>query len=162
MKTLFEQDDEHNEDICPTCNQKIRKLNPHHMSKASWNTLRLLCECNLNNPNQWVRIEAGRGMQTNNGQWIKAPYRAGAHATYLKWYGLVEVREHRSALYRITNKGIEFLKGIRSVPKTIWCRGGKVVQESTERVTVQQIRGIILTKEYWDKYANVQVHHPHK
>lgn len=135
---------------CPHCRQKIRKMNPHRMCKNKVRMLEFLAKAN-----DWVFVEAGRGAVVE-GQVTKAPYRAQAHCSVLTWFGLAEHGERRSGLYRITEDGIKFLRGEHMVPKCIWSRDGRVVERDTIMVGIGSVKDVVLDKEYWDNYANVQ------
>lgn len=137
-------------EVCPCCRQKVRKLNPHRMCAQMVALLQI-----FERANDWVRVEAGRAVYVD-GRPERAPYRAGAYASYLVWFGLVESGEHRSALYRITEKGVAFLRGEHQVPAVLWVKGGEVIERSTEMVTLASIKGVVLDKDYWDNYWRIQ------
>ena len=135
---------------CSHCNQKVRKMNPHRMCKNKVAMLEFLAKAN-----DWVFVEAGRGAVVD-GQFIRVPYRAQAHCSVLAWFGLAEHGERRSGLYRITEKGVDFLQGNHLVPKTIWSRDGHVVDRDTRMVGINSVKDVVLDKEYWDNYSHVQ------
>lgn len=140
---------------CEHCGQKIRKLNPHRMDKAKVGMLEILAKAH-HQKEPWVKVQHGYGAQTSAGM-TRAPYRAEAHASRLAWFGLAEHDgERRSGMYRITPNGMAFLFGHISVPLTIYCKDGIVVEKTEERVTIGQIRGVILDKDYWDRYPSIQ------
>ena len=125
-------------------------MNPHRMCKNKVAMLEFLAKAN-----DWVFVEAGRGAVVD-GQFIRAPYRAQAHCSVLVWFGLAEHGERRSGLYRITEKGVDFLQGNHLVPKTIWSRDGRIVDLDTLMVGINSVKDVVLDKEYWDNYSLVQ------
>ena len=136
--------------ICSCCGQKIRKLNPHRMCKQKVKVLEILAKAN-----DWVFVQHGFGAVVD-GVAERAPYRVEAHASRLSWFGLAEHGPVRSGLYKVTQDGIDFLKGIHAVPAVIWCKDGKVVDTDTRMVTIHSIKDVVLDKEYWDNYPSIQ------
>ena len=141
-------------EFCSSCHQKIRPLNPHGMDKTK---VRVLNDIGLiiTRGHKWAKVvadpatikpeEADRTFATDD-----------VHVSRLRWFGLVETRERRSGLYRVTEKGILFLCGEQSIPETIWCRDGKVVEESRARVYIHQVRHVVYSKIHWDNYRATQ------
>ena len=74
------------------------------------------------------------------------------HAGRLVWFGLAERKEQRSGLYRVTKKGVRFLKGLEKVPRRIYTSKGCVVDQDEEMVSVYDVKNVVLDKEYWDNY----------
>ena len=137
---------------CVLCGE-LAALNPHKICEAKVKSLELLARARRRGGDGWCRCEAGRGLRIEaTGQWIHAPYRLGAHATYLVWYGLVERREPREGVYRIVPDGLRFLRGDLDVPKRILCRKGVTRYASIERVFVHEVKNVVLDKAYWDNY----------
>jgi len=155
--TLFDQVDDDGE-FCPHCKQKIRKLNPHRMDLQKWKVLDSMARLQMMG-HAWVRVEHGNKIGAGDDV-LATSYRAEAHVGRLKWFGLVDHKGHRTGEYRVNRAGFEFLSGRGFIPEVIWCRDGRVVKRSTETVRVDQIKKIILTKEYWDRYSQVQVPWP--
>jgi hypothetical protein len=96
----------------------------------------------------WVKISTGSVRQLAGD--------AAVLAIRLQWFGLVEHGERRSGLYRATQDGINFLKGIHAVPQVIWCRDGKVVDRDTTLVTIGSVKNVVLDKAYWSAYPSMQ------
>lgn len=145
--------------VCPCCKQRVRKLNPHRMDKSKLRLLMLLEQIRRAGAD-WVKVGEGNWLAYQVGDskgGLQAPYRAGQHASRLKWYGLVEHRGPRTGMYRITEQGVGFLAGVVSVPEVIYCRDGEVVERSLATVTVGEIKDVELTREYWDTYSTRQV-----
>ena len=136
-------------DCCPTCKQKIRKLNPHRMCRAKVQLLEYIAK----QDGEWVKISTGHTNQLVGD--------AAVLALRLQWFGLVEHGEPRSGLYRATPEGIAFLRGEHAVPKIIWCRDSKVIDHDPAMVTVGGIKNVVLDKEYWDNYAQEQRYGDH-
>jgi len=137
--------------ICPHCEQKIRKLNPHRMCKNKVAMLEMLA-----NTGDWVFVQAGHGAIVS-GRRARAPYRAQAHCSVLVWFGLAEhSAERRSGLYRITDNGYKFLQNEHMVPQVIWSRDGRIVKEDSVLVSIGSVRNVVLNKEYWDAYPAMQ------
>ena len=59
----------------------------------------------------------------------------------------------------MSERGFLFLRGELSVPRRIWCREGVVVDRSDENVSVNDVRGVVLDKPYWDSYWQKQRYH---
>lgn len=137
-------------DICECCGQKIRKLNPHRMCKQKVHLLKILYDAK-----DWVFVQEGYGVEVH-GHMQRAPYRARAHASRLVWFGLAEHGPVRSGLYRITENGMRFLAGMAHVPAVIYCKDGEVVETTEKKVTIRDVRGVVLDKEYWDNYSQIQ------
>ena len=137
-------------EICQCCGQKIRKLNPHRMCKQKVSLLQILHQAN-----DWVLVQEGYGVEIQ-GNMLRAPYRARAHASRLVWFGLVEHGPVRSGKYRITLEGHKFLAGLHTVPAVIYCKDGEVVESSDKKVGIREVKGVVLDKEYWDNYSQLQ------
>jgi hypothetical protein len=135
---------------CVSCGQSIKKLNPHRMCKSKVAMLEILAKAN-----DWVHVQEGHGAVHGNGI-SRAPYRARAHVSRLVWFGLAEHGAPRSGLYRITQEGRNFLAGTHVVPKTIWCKNGRVVEVDSAQVAIGNIKDVVLDKEYWDNYGAIQ------
>lgn len=133
--------------ICQCCGQKIKKPNPHRMCKQKVSMLMFLARSG-----DWVKVQHGSGAAPAGESLQRVPYRAEAHASRLAWFGLAEHGPTRSGLYRITDNGIKFLAGKHEVPAVIFCKDGKVVGSTDNKVTISNIRGVVLDKEYWDNY----------
>lgn len=138
-------------DICPCCQQKIRKSNPHHMDLGKTKLLMDIARIHRTGV-MWVKVQ-------RDGNLIKPQHAHktiqcdDVHALRLMWFGLLETRERRSGEYRLTEQGRYFLKGTFPVPERILCKDGKVVEESKDRVFIDQVKHVILDKEYWNNYA---------
>lgn len=137
--------------VCPTCHQRVARLNPHKMCAAKVKLLELLGRARMEGV-LWVKVEEGRTIKVGDKQ-ETAPYRARAHASRLVWFGLAEHGETRSGLYRITEAGLAFLTGAGSVPAVIWCKGGVVVERSPETVTLSDVKDVVLDAAYFRRYA---------
>ena len=137
-------------EICQCCGQKIRKLNPHRMCKQKVSLLQILYQAN-----DWVFVQEGYGVEIQ-GKMQRAPYRARAHASRLVWFGLAEHGAVRSGKYKITPEGVSFLAGLHTVPAVIYCKDGEVVETTDKKVGIRDVRGVVLDKEYWDNYSQIQ------
>ncbi|HKZ60553.1 MAG TPA: hypothetical protein VJ547_12020 [Candidatus Thermoplasmatota archaeon] len=141
-------------DRCEACGQRIRKLNPHQMDKTKVRVLEAIARHNLVGA-VWVKVladPAAAGARAGTPHLVTDE----VHVARLRWFGLVETSVRRSGLYRATPLGIAFLRGTASVPAKIWCREGKVADESPDRVFVRDVRGVLLDKTFWDGYPAVQ------
>lgn len=128
--------------VCPHCEQKIRRLNPHRMCRSKIALLNYIAS-----QEDWVRITNVHRVSIGD---------AAVLAIRLQWFGLVEHGPRRSGLYRATPDGINFLKGTHAVPKVIWCRDGKVVDRDTTLLTVGSFKNVILDNAYWSAYPSMQ------
>jgi hypothetical protein len=142
---------------CSACGQRLRKLNPHRMDRAKTEILIKIATLNARGFS-WIKCQRdGRLIQQDHSTWtIQCD---DVHALRLTWFGLLERKEMRSGLYRTTPDGFEFIRGRLMVPATIYCQDGIVKERSPEQVSIRDVRGIILDKEYWDHYAALQ-HYP--
>jgi hypothetical protein len=43
------------------------------------------------------------------------------------------------------------------VPAIIYCKDGEVVESTDKKVGIRDVRGIILDKDYWDNYSQMQI-----
>lgn len=155
-------------EVCETCGQKIRKLNPHRMDRSKWRVLDSMAQLHSYGTKA-IKVEHGRGLVAQAGNQV-VTVRDGdgnrlghieRHVGRLVWFGLVvRVGKRRSGLYRVTEDGYKFLAGAITVPDTVYCRDGKVEEVSEERVSVSEVRGVVLDKAYWDRYAEHQIARP--
>lgn len=101
---------------------------------------------------EWVKVQRDHNLikPDDAGCTIQAD---DVHALRLTWFGLCERESRRSGLYRTTAKGRDFLAGRARVPKVIWCSKGEVLRVTPETVSVTDIKGVVLDKAYWDRYA---------
>tara|TARA_B110000495_G_scaffold203492_1_gene227460 strand:- start:3768 stop:4295 length:528 start_codon:yes stop_codon:yes gene_type:complete len=132
---------------CQCCGV-IAALNPHRIDKQKTRVIRDIAILQLDN--QWIRVESGRGLRGDMGEWKATAYQAGAHITRAGWFGLAESMP-RSADWRITSLGFDFLRGIADIPLRILCRGGIVIYESIERIRITDVTETF-DKDYWDSY----------
>lgn len=135
---------------CQCCGQKVRKLNPHRMDASKVAMLEILGKAG-----DWMKVQEGASSMKGD-KLVRAPYRARAHVSRLVWFGLAEHGDTRSGLYRITTAGYAFLRGEHLVPDVIYCKDGKVVERSTTMVGIGSVKDVILDKDYWDNYWQVQ------
>lgn len=154
---------EESHEACAHCGE-TSTLSPHRMDRSKVGVLEALADM-LVHGCSWTRVETGSVVvghetgsvlvgQLENGEERRrvTPYRADQHATRLTWFGLVEHEKPRSARYRMTQKGWDFLHGRTVVPAKILCRQGAVVFSSVERLRIDQVRGVVLDRDYWDRY----------
>jgi hypothetical protein len=142
-------------EACSECGQTIKRLNPHVMCRQKVWMLYLLAR-GFHVEDEWVKPSEGREVRIA-GQVVRGPYRSRAHASRLSWFGLAEKGEYRSGLFRITGKGLSFLAGRASVPAKIYCQEGSVVRASADVTHLQDVRGVVLDKAYWDNYQQVSL-----
>lgn len=138
-------------DICPRCNQKLRRLNKHRMDKKKFSVLcGIATRHKAGHPAVKVQVdpklipahEMEQTMQTDS-----------VHFNRLKWFKLIEPIGERTGFYKMTQLGWDFLAGRASVPSFILCREGEVVKDSGVPVTVNEIKNLVLDKDYWDRYS---------
>lgn len=124
---------------CECCGQRIRKLNPHRMDKSKVAVLEMIAK-----HDGWLKISTGQKWQIMGD--------APVHALRLEMFGLIEHGPRRSGMYRVLPKGIAFLKGEVTVPEVIWCREGRVIEQSSTQVNIHSVKNVVLDKAYWDEY----------
>lgn len=139
---------------CEACGQKLKKLNPHTMDSQKIRVLEDIAKLNLRGF-EWVAVKEGEAIEAGEVK-IRTAYRARAHASRLVWFGLLDHKGHRSGEYKVNRNGLEFLMGRLSVPKTIYCRDGQVIEKSPEVVFAQAVKKVVLDKPYWDNYDKIQ------
>lgn len=142
---------EESQDPCPHCHRS-GALNPHQLSKAA---VRVLMDCaHLHRLGcEWVRIEAGTKMVGEGRRKpLNTAYRAGAHAVYLTWFRLMESQGHRTGLWKVNERGHRFLRREARAPAKILCRNGATLYASDETISIEDVRGVVLDKDYWDRY----------
>jgi len=127
-----------------------KRLNGHRMD---YSKVKLLSKIGrINKDHRWVKIQQDEALIKKDE--IEFTIQTDAvHASRLKWFGLVELKERRSGLYRITREGVDFLKGSLAVPTIIYCRSGEVIKTEEEEVYVNDVRKVVMDKAYWDDYA---------
>jgi hypothetical protein len=89
-------------------------------------------------------IEVGASMvwiDTRNLRWICQGHKASTDGTYLTKWGLVEKKKGHTGKYRITQKGIGFLKGRITVPRFAFIYGNEVRRFSYEPTTFTAAAG---------------------
>jgi len=129
---------------CPCCHQRIRKLNPHRMCSQKVALLEQLAKVGT-----WVKISTGQHRQVAGD--------AAVLVLRLVWFGLVEHDENnRSGMYRVTQNGLAFLQNNHTVPRVVWCRDGKVVDQDSEMIGINSVKNVVLDKAYWDSYWMLQ------
>ena len=137
--------------VCIVSGELYTQLQPHRMDRSKVEMLILLAEAH----GEWVKVEAGN-KSYSDGELVRAPYRAQAHASRLEWFGLAEHGPTRSGLYRITPNGYKFLKGELLVPSVIYCRNGKTVETQMPMIGINQVKDLVFNKEYWDQYPDIE------
>lgn len=144
--TLFDADDDR---YCPECGQRWPTDKAHRMDYGKWKLLRDVAAMNAAGI-EWVKVQRDGRLIKEPDQEIQAD---DVHALRLTWFGLLRRLARRSGKYQVTRLGIDFLGGNASVPERIWCRKGVVMRRSDRMVRVNDIKGLVLDKAYWDWYA---------
>ncbi len=112
---------------CNSCGQKIRKLNPHRMDKTKVQILERVAKLHSCG-HQWVKMQ-------QDGSLIRAKEHAftiqtdAVHALRLCWFGLLERQPERTGLFKVTKEGFRFLCDKHSVPTTLYCKDGEVIEQ---------------------------------
>jgi len=127
-----------------------QKPNPHRMDRSKVHLLIKIAKLNKAG-HEWVKIQQDSSLIREHEQ-ARTIQCDAVHANRLKWFGLIDLKEKRSGEYQINMNGIKFLKNEHSVPNLIWCKKGHVVKEGVVTVLLNQIKGTILNKEYWDNF----------
>jgi len=122
------------------------------MDRSKVQVLRDIHKLNLRGA-EWVKAESGHRLVAGK-ETVRSKYRAAAIANYLKWFGLLDYRGPRTGEFRVNEEGVAFLRGEISVPAYIKCRGGRVLRRSKKRVFLHEVKGVILSKKYWDTYSD--------
>jgi len=146
---LFAQPEPEPEHRCPTCGRST-KLLPHRMDLSKCRMLMEVARRNANG-HEWVKVQRDGNLIDPAESTIQAD---DVHALRLTWFGLLERQAPRTGLYRVTSLGIEFLRGRAMVPDRIFCRDGVVATASSDMVSIDDVQGVILDREYWDNYPN--------
>jgi hypothetical protein len=104
---------------------------------------------------QWVKIQQDTELIKGDEKDFTIQCDA-VHASRLKWFGLIELKDKRTGLFRITPLGTDFLLGKQPVPSVIYCLGGEVVEQTPQMVFIDHIKTDVLDKSYWDNYRLFQ------
>ncbi len=142
---------------CPTCKQKIRKLNPHRMCASK---LRLLRDIHAieKSSEWWVKVNGDCTLESCTGEKTRTVNDASVKVQRLRYFKLVERANRRGGLYRLTGMGLAFLGGRLKIPTKIWCRDGEVVEVDTGLVSLSEAERIIFGAGHWDEYSELQRH----
>ncbi|MFB3077032.1 MAG: hypothetical protein ACE1Y4_03405 [Lysobacterales bacterium] len=154
MEPGVDQPDQKNVGWCPHCRQHIKPLNPHRMDRRKVEVLQEIARINARG-HKWVKIQQD-GSLIPLGDLEFTIQTDAVHPLRLKWFGLVQTKAPRTALYRVTRLGFQFLAGRLSVPSVILCRNGFVILQRRERVWINQIKNVVLNREYWSGYWREQ------
>jgi hypothetical protein len=137
--------------MCPTCDQKLCKLNPHRMDKAKIRVFDAMARID-----GWVFMAHDKSVKKGD-QEFPTLLDSRVHAQRLYAFGLVDYMGKRTGTYKVNEKGIAFLCGKTTVPEVIWLRrspegGFRVEEVSSTLISVNEARGVVLDREYWDAY----------
>ena len=138
---------------CPTCHQRVRRLNPHRMDASKVHVLRDIARVQRLG-HEWVYAQEDRRLRIEDGTTFLTVKDSRVHAQRLRYFGLLRWRERRSGAYQLTDAGHAFLRRELSVPARIWCRDGHVVECDAEHVTLTEIEHVVLDQPYWDAYPH--------
>lgn len=143
--TQEEKDSNTGKEICLCCLQVIAKMNPHSMDGQKCRMLAYLHGKGVEVGGEgWVTVKAGRSKTFSGDDQV--------HAMRASWFGLVERGPNRSALYRISENGLAFLRGELLVPQRIYCRKGKVECVTEETISFDFAKNQRYDKDFWDRY----------
>ena len=136
-------------------NEKIKKLEYHNKlypHRMDFSKVKILREVNiLNKEYDWIKIQQDAALIKEEEKLFTIQTDA-VHANRLVWFGLLERKEKREGLVRVTQKGIDFLKGNVKIPSRILTAKGVVFSEEGPHVSIDQIKNVVLDKDYWDNY----------
>ena len=108
---------------CSHCGQKLARVFAHHMNRGLISALWKLYQAG-GGPIRISEIGLTAGAEFNNFQKLR----------YFRLAG-----QGRRGQWVLTRDGADFLRGQLSVPKTVWTRTGKVVEQSIERVFIHEV-----------------------
>jgi len=151
----FRKAEAQRENRCPTCNQRLRHLNPHSMDRRKVEVLEAIAKLNSAGI-VWVKVQRDGNLIRPEDQETTIQT-DDVHALRLVWFGLLMSKGKRTGMYRATPAGFDFLGGRHSVPRKIYCRDGKMETSERTLVYVHQVRGVIFDKAYWDSYHGIQL-----
>jgi len=136
---------------CPYC--KSGKWYPHRMDFSKVKLLQQIAE--INKRYNWVKIQQDSNLikEAEKEYTIQTD---AVHATRLVWFRLLDKKDNRSGFVKINQRGIEFLKGKLKIPSRIWVSKGELKEEEITLVSVYEIKGVILDKNYWDHYPSIE------
>lgn len=143
-------------EICPTCDQKVRRPNPHRMDAAKVRVLHDIHNAQERG-NNWVQAQEDTLLRgEDDGETYRTIKDSRVHAQRLRYFKLLKWKERRSGAYQLTDLGRDFLEGRATVPERVWCRDGGVIHEDSTRVGMSEVEGVILDRAYWDAYPGIE------
>jgi len=140
---------EEQDDICPHCGQKRPRHYQHRMDAAKVGVLQELARKHIAGV-EWVKCQRDSKLIRDPDREVQCD---DVHALRLTWFGLVARKKIRTGLYRVTEAGWLFLHGTGRVPEVITVSRGRVLSRSDKTVCIDQVRGVILDRAYWNAYA---------
>ena len=151
MKKMKEKENIKNIHICPCCGHS-EKWYAHRMDYSKIKVLKQIAK--INQTHTWVKIQQDSSLIKDDEKEYTLQTDA-VHASRLYWYGLLDKKSSREGLVKINENGLDFLSGKIKVPCKIWVCKGELKGSEDPAVSINQVRGIILDKNYWDKYSMV-------
>lgn len=143
---------------CPTCEQTLRKFNPHSMDRSKVELLMEIAHLHQIG-HEWIKIQQdSKRIRPEEEAWTLQ--RDAVHASRLKWFGLLTLKPPRSGEFKLSTLGWAYLRGTAAVPVRIWCREGRVFHKTDEVCRIWEVSGVTYDKSYWDKYAHEQTYNP--
>lgn len=153
-------------EVCSHCRVPVRKLNPHRMDKSKIG-LMLQMRWLHEQGHEWILIQERPHLiqPGERARTIHVPRRTiGVYIIRLSWFGLVTKRDPaaKRSEWAITKAGYGFLDGDHLVPEEILCRDGLRIAQTHAQVTIRDVEGVILDREYWTNYWKLQAPDPRK
>lgn len=149
---LFTVTDDDGLKHCECCGQVVRKAYPHRMDRSKIEILKQIAQ--LNRTYTWIKLQQD-GRLISDEERPRTIQCDAVHGCRLFWFKLLDYKGPRTGMYRVNQRGLDFLRGNLTVPERIWCLGGQVERKSFDEVSIDQIKGVVLNKQYWDGYPTI-------
>lgn len=135
--------------VCPCCGRRKARVYTHRLDYSKCKVLERIAQVHARDV-EWVKVQRDGNLMKDPLSEVQAD---DVHALRLTWFGLLERKARRTGLYRLTPLGWKFLSGEGTAPDWITAQDGTVIQISRTLVKAAEIKGLILDRPYWDRYA---------
>lgn len=138
-------------EMCPCCEQRIRKPYARRMCRMTIQIMREIAE--INRRHEWAKLQQDHKLiKDDERDWTIQT--DATHGRIPRLYGLLDYHGNNSGKFKINRKGVRFLQGLELIPSRLWLLGKEVHSRTAEEelVSIEDVKGVILDKAYWDAY----------